>query len=58
MKYRIAAGAFAATALLISGVLAQDALKSGPQVGDSKSITPFNPKHSTGPNVGTKLCLV
>ena len=57
MRHRIAVGAFAATALLLSGVVAGEGLKSGPQVG-SKKITPFNPEHITGPGAGTKQCLV
>jgi len=51
------AGAFTATALLLSVAVAGDGLKSGPQPG-SKKIPPFNPEHANGPNEGEKLCLV
>ncbi len=57
MKRVMTAGALAATALFIGVAVAQDALKSGPQVG-SKKIVPFNPEHANGPDAGTKLCLV
>jgi hypothetical protein len=57
MRTRIAVGALSALALLVGGVMAAEALKSGPQVGSSK-ITPFNPLHVNGPTAGEKLCLV
>jgi hypothetical protein len=57
MRHRIAVGAFAAAALLLSSVVAGEGLKSGPQVG-SKKIVPFNPEHITGSTAGTKECLV
>jgi len=57
MRIRIL-GAMAMSALVIAGVSADPALKSGPQVGDSKSITPFNPLHCSGSTEGTKGCLV
>ena len=56
MNYRIAAGASLAIALLVGGLMAADALKSGPQVGDK--VVPFEPEHVTGKNAGTKLCPV
>jgi hypothetical protein len=57
MSYRYAFGAFAATVLAVSGVVAQDGLQSGPQVG--KSIPgPFHPTNVTGLMAGKKHCLV
>jgi len=56
MKHRIAAGASLACALLVGSVLAADAPKSAPQVGDK--LTPFNPQNITGEFAGTKQCLV
>jgi hypothetical protein len=47
----------ALAALVVTGVSADPPVKSGPQVG-SRSITPFNPLHASGPHEGTKLCLV
>ena len=57
MKRVMIVGALAATALFIGAAVAQNGLKSGPQVG-SKQIPPFNPEHANGPDAGTKLCLV
>lgn len=57
MKHRFAVGASLAMALLVGGALAENALKSGPQVGSS-SIPPFNPLHVNGPTPGGKQCLV
>ncbi len=57
MKLRITVGALAVVALAMAGALADDALKSGPQVG-SKKITPFHPLNITGSNAGQKSCLV
>jgi hypothetical protein len=57
MKRVMIVGALAATALFIGAAVAQNGLKSGPQVG-SKKIPPFNPEHANGPDAGTKLCLV
>jgi hypothetical protein len=56
MKHRIAVGASLAMALLVGCVVAAENLKSGPQPGDHP--IPFNPLHCSGPNEGTKLCLV
>ena len=57
MRYRMVTGALSLAALLVTGVLADEALKSGPQVGSSK-IAAFNPLHCNGPTEGKKLCLV
>jgi hypothetical protein len=57
MKSRFAAGALAVMALAAAGVVAGDALKSGPQVG-SKVIQPFNPLNVTGSQAGKKFCQV
>jgi hypothetical protein len=43
-------------ALLVSGALAADALKTGPKAGDS--VSPFHPLNVTGQFEGTKQCLV
>lgn len=57
MKHRIAAGAFVVAALAVTGVLADDALKSGPQPG--KNIPgAFHPTNVTGAKAGKKHCLV
>ena len=57
MKYRIVAGVLATAALVVAGVTAGDALKSGPQEG--KTIPgPFHPLNITGAQAGNKHCLV
>ncbi len=57
MKSRMVVGAFVVAALVTTGVLADDALKSGPQVG--KDIPgPFHPLNVTGHKAGPKNCLV
>jgi hypothetical protein len=57
MKHRFAAGAFVLAALAVSGVVAGEALKSGPQTG--KGIPgPFHPTNITGAQAGKKHCLV
>jgi hypothetical protein len=57
MLYRYAAGATLAAALLAGGVIAAEALESGPQVG--KTIPgAFNPLNVTGDDAGQKRCLV
>jgi len=56
MHHRIAIGASLAITLLVGGVMAGDALKSGPQVGDR--VAPFNPLHVNGSDAGGKSCLV
>jgi hypothetical protein len=57
MNRLVTLGASLAVALLVSGVTAEETLKSGPQVGSSK-ILPFNPLHCNGPTPGGKQCLV
>jgi hypothetical protein len=56
MIHRIAIGASLAALVLTTGIMADGTLKSGPQVG--QRVVPFNPLHATGPDKGTKLCLV
>lgn len=46
------------TALVVTSVSADDALKSGPQVGGNATPNPFNPLHANGPDAGKKVCLV
>lgn len=56
MKARFA-GAFVLAALATAGVVAGDALKSGPEVG--KNIPgAFHPLNITGASAGQKNCLV
>ena len=57
MKYRKFIGAFTVTLLAVSCSVAQDGLKSGPQVGAS-IVNPFHPTNVTGPMAGKKHCLV
>jgi len=57
MKPRIAVGGFLAVAVLASTVIAADAVKSGPQPGDTVR-TPFNVTNVTGKYAPEKLCLV
>jgi hypothetical protein len=57
MKYRFAAGASLAFALLVGSVWAADALQSGPQAGDNVP-GPFNPLNITGDDAGKKQCQV
>ena len=56
MKHRLALGATLAIALATCSAFAEDAPKSGLQVGQSAS--PFNPLHCNGTQVGKKNCLV
>jgi hypothetical protein len=56
MRSRIAVGASLALALLAGGLLAAEALKSGPQVGDS--VNSFEPLNVTGEYAGEKKCQV
>jgi hypothetical protein len=57
MKSRFAVGALAVMALATAGVVAGDALKSGPQVG--KNLPgPFHPLNVTGSQAGKKFCQV
>ncbi len=57
MKHRIAIGASLAVALLVSGAIAAEKLKSGPQVGN-KIPGAFNVRNINGPDAGKTLCLV
>ena len=57
MKQRIAVGGFLAVAVLASTVMAAEAVKSGPQPGDTVR-TPFNVTNVTGQYAPKKLCLV
>jgi len=50
-------GACLAVALLAGGVIAEGELKSGPQKIDIQ-VQAFNPLHCSGPNEGSKNCLV
>ncbi len=45
-----------AAALLLTGAAFAANLKSGPQKGESPSV--FDPEHCTGPDKGSKSCLV
>jgi hypothetical protein len=57
MKNRFIVGAFALAALAVTGVVAGEALKSGPPVG--KNIPgAFHPTNITGAKAGQKHCLV
>jgi hypothetical protein len=56
MTHRIAVRATLGIMLLAGSVIAADALKSGPQVGDL--CVPFNPENITGKFAGQKQCLV
>jgi hypothetical protein len=57
MKHCIAVGASLAVMLLASSVMADGALKSGPQVGD-RVPGPFNVLNINGPQAGGKNCQV
>ncbi len=57
MRHRIAVGGVLAVAMLVSSVLAADAVKSGPQAGDTVR-TPFNVKNVTGKFADKTMCLV
>jgi hypothetical protein len=57
MKYCIPLGMSVAVLLAGSVLAADDALKSGPQVGQTIP-GPFNPLNVTGPNAGEKACQV
>jgi hypothetical protein len=56
MRKSIVAAALAGLALVVANGLAQDALKSGPQVGQ-KVPGPFHPVNVTGKFAGEKHCL-
>jgi hypothetical protein len=57
MKSRIAVGASLTAALLVGSVIAAEALKSGPAVGQPIP-GPFTPLNVTGKFAGTRQCLV
>lgn len=57
MRNRVAMGAFALTMLAVAGVVADDALKSGPAVGKGLPGA-FHPTNLTGAQAGKKHCLV
>ncbi len=57
MKQRIAVGGVLAVAVLASTVMAADAVKSGPQPGDTVRAA-FNVKNVTGKFAPKTLCLV
>jgi len=57
MKQRIAIGGVLAAAVLAGTVIAADAVKSGPQPGDTVRA-PFNVKNVTGKFAPKTLCLV
>lgn len=57
MKQRIAVRASMALALLVSYAMAADALKSGPQVGESIP-GPFNVLNCSGKESGKSNCQV
>ena len=56
MKVTFTAGATLAIALLVGGAGAEDALKSGPQVGDHVGV--FEPLCVSGASAGQKFCPV
>lgn len=55
---RLTMGAFALVMLAACGVATGGGLKSGPPVGSSDKIKPFNPLHASGAGEGGKACLV
>jgi hypothetical protein len=57
MKKVIALGLFTVTMVAISGLIAGESLKSGPQVG-KQLPGPFHPLNATGGQEGKKHCLV
>jgi len=57
MKKVIALGLFTVTLVAISGLIAGESLKSGPQVG-KQLPGPFHPLNATGAQEGNKHCLV
>ncbi len=56
MKSRMAVGALAAAVLAWAGAVAGEALKSG--LPEGGVVSPFHPLNLTGPDEGTKQCLV
>lgn len=57
MKHRMVAGVITAVALVVAGATAGEALKSGPQKGESLG-GPFNVLNLTGKNADKSNCLV
>jgi hypothetical protein len=57
MRNRVAVRATLAIMLLVSGVVAEEAFKSGLQPGESLP-GPFHPLNVTGESAGSKACLV
>ena len=57
MKLRLCTGAVVLAALASAGVLADEALKSGPQAGTNIPGA-FHPLNCTGKSAGKKNCLV
>lgn len=57
MRHRLATGAAMAVVLALGSTMAADAVKSGPQVGDSIP-GPFNVLNVTGPQAGKSNCQV
>ena len=57
MSYRYAFAAFAMAVLAVTGCIAGDGLKSGPQVGDMIPGA-FDPMNVTGKWAGEKYCLI
>ena len=58
MNLRLIAGAALAGLLFAGNGLADDPLKSGPQVGDRNNRTGFRPQFVTGPYTGETRCPV
>ena len=56
MRSFFAFGALALAALVATDAATGEALKSGPQVGNTPGV--FDPLHVTGPAAGEKTCLV
>jgi hypothetical protein len=56
MKVLVACCLLSLAAVVGTGVFAGEALKSGPQVGQSPGA--FDPLHVTGESAGEKSCLV
>jgi hypothetical protein len=56
MRHCVTVGALALAAAVVSVGVADEALKSGPQVGGR--VSPFHPLNVTGKYAGQKNCLV
>jgi hypothetical protein len=57
MRHRLATGAAMAVVLALGSTMAADAVKSGPQIGDTIP-GPFNVLNVTGPQAGKSNCQV